>query len=53
MGRMSPRRQGDLGELSAMEWLASQGYARYLPVGHSPNVDVIAERDDALLRVCR
>jgi len=51
MDRMSPRRQGDLGELSAMEWLASQGYALYLPVGHSPNVDVIAERDDALLRV--
>jgi hypothetical protein len=27
MDRMSPRRQGDLGELSAMEWLGSQGYA--------------------------
>jgi hypothetical protein len=51
MGHMSPRRQGDLGELSAMEWLASQGYALYLPVGHSPNVDVIAERGDALVRV--
>jgi hypothetical protein len=26
MDRMSPRRQGDLGELSAMEWLGSQGW---------------------------
>jgi Holliday junction resolvase-like predicted endonuclease len=51
MDRMSPRRQGDLGELSAMDWLGSQGYALYLPLGHSPNIDVIAERGDALLRV--
>ena len=51
MERLSPRRQGDLGELSAMEWLVSQGYALYLPLGHSPNVDVIAESDSTLLRV--
>jgi hypothetical protein len=51
MGRMSPRRQGDLGEFSAMEWLASQGYSIYLPFGHSPNVDVIADDGEALWRV--
>jgi hypothetical protein len=51
MGHMSPRRQGDLGELSAMEWLGSRGYAIYLPVGHSPDCDLIAERDGSLLRV--
>ena len=51
MQRMSPRRQGDLGELSAMEWLVWQGYSLYLPVGHSPDVDLIAGAGDALLRV--
>jgi hypothetical protein len=48
---MSPRREGDLGELSAMEWLGSRGYAIYLPVGHSPDCDLIAEHDGSLLRV--
>ena len=51
MGRMSPRRQGDLGEVSAIEWLGSKGYSLYLPVGHSPDFDLIAEDGDALLRV--
>jgi hypothetical protein len=49
--RISPRRQGDLGELSAMEWLGLQGYSIYVPFGHSPNVDLIAEDDEQLLRV--
>jgi Holliday junction resolvase-like predicted endonuclease len=52
MGHLSPRRQGDLGELSAMEWLGSQGYDVWLPVGHSPDIDLIAEdTDERLLRV--
>jgi Holliday junction resolvase-like predicted endonuclease len=51
MGRISPRRQGDLGEFSAMEWLGSQGCSVYVPVGHSPDVDLIAEDDEQLLRV--
>jgi hypothetical protein len=51
MGRISPRRQGDLGELSAIEWLGSQGYSVYVPIGHSPDVDLIAGDGDALLRV--
>jgi hypothetical protein len=52
MARLSPRRQGDIGEFSAMEWLDSQGYKIWLPVGHSPNADVIAEDDDErMLRV--
>lgn len=34
-----------------MEWLGTQGYAVYLPVGHSPDSDLIAERDGSLLRV--
>jgi hypothetical protein len=48
---MSPRRQGDLGELSAMEWLASKGYAVYYPIGHSPDCDLIADDRRALQRV--
>jgi Holliday junction resolvase-like predicted endonuclease len=51
MDRMSPRRQGDLGELSAMEWLGSQGYGVYCPIGHSPDTDLIADDGSALLRV--
>jgi PD-(D/E)XK endonuclease len=45
------RRQGDLGELSAMEWFAAQGAAIAVPVGHSPDWDFIAELDDRLVRV--
>jgi Holliday junction resolvase-like predicted endonuclease len=51
MDRMSPRRQGDLGELSAMEWLGSQGYAIFYPIGHSPDCDVIVDDGCALQRV--
>jgi hypothetical protein len=51
MDRISPRRQGDLGELSAMEWLGSQGYGVCFPIGHSPDYDLIADDGEALLRV--
>jgi Holliday junction resolvase-like predicted endonuclease len=51
MDRMSPRRQGDLGELSAMEWLGSQGHHVFIPIGHSPDVDLVADDGEALLRV--
>ena len=51
MARMSPRRQGDLGELSAMEWLGSPGYAVFYPIGHSPDCDLIVDDGCALQRV--
>jgi hypothetical protein len=52
MGRLSARRQGDIGEFSAMQWLNGEGYKIWLPLGHSPNVDMIAEDDDEqMLRV--
>jgi hypothetical protein len=51
MGRLKPREQGDIGELSAMEWLASKGAHIYVPVGHSPDVDLVAEIDGVVLRV--
>jgi PD-(D/E)XK nuclease superfamily protein len=46
-----PRRQGDLGEISALEWLASVGAAVFVPVGHSPDIDLVAELDGRLVRV--
>ena len=45
------RTQGDLGEFSAMEWLASKGALVWIPLGHSPDVDLIAEVNHRLLRV--
>jgi Holliday junction resolvase-like predicted endonuclease len=51
MRRISPRKQGDLGELSAIDWLGAQGYALYLPLGHSPDVDLIALDDERAMRV--
>jgi PD-(D/E)XK endonuclease len=58
--KMSPHRreravnrrvQGDIGELSAMEWLASHGATVWMPSNHSPHVDLMAEWDDKLIRV--
>jgi hypothetical protein len=34
-----------------MVWLASVGAAVYVPVGHSPDVDFVAELDECLIRV--
>lgn len=45
------RVQGDLGEFSAMEWLASKGALVWIPLGHSPDVDLIGELDGRLLRI--
>jgi Holliday junction resolvase-like predicted endonuclease len=50
-GSVNPRRQGDLGEVSAIEWLVSRGYPVWLPVGHSPDVDVVARIDGRLVGV--
>ena len=50
-GKLSPREQGDIGELSAMEWLVSKGAHVFIPVGHSPDVDLIADFGDRLIRV--
>ena len=34
-----------------MEWLASVGAGVYVPLGHSPDVDVVADFDGQLVRV--
>jgi bifunctional DNA-binding transcriptional regulator/antitoxin component of YhaV-PrlF toxin-antitoxin module len=49
--KLKPREQGDIGELSAMEWLASKGAYIYIPVGHSPDVDMVAGFGGRLVRV--
>lgn len=49
--RINRRQQGDLGELSAMEWLGSQGAVVFVPVTHSPDYDLIADLHGRLLRV--
>jgi hypothetical protein len=51
MAALKPREQGDIGELSAMQWLAERGASVFVPVGHSPDVDLIAEIDGRTLRV--
>jgi hypothetical protein len=50
-GRISPRLQGDIGELSAMAWLISRGATVFLPFGHSPDIDLVADFGDELARV--
>ena len=49
--RWTPRRQGDTGEMSAMCWLVSQGATVFIPVGHSPDVDLIANFGNKMVRV--
>jgi hypothetical protein len=48
---VNPRQQGDLGEYSAIEWLSSRGYPVFVPIGHSPDVDLVALIDDRAVRV--
>lgn len=45
------RVQGDIGEMSAMEWLGAKGATVWVPFNHSPHVDLMAEWDDALIKV--
>jgi hypothetical protein len=47
----NPRRQGDLGELSAIDWLVSRGCPVWLPLGHSPDVDLVTRIDGGLVGV--
>ncbi|MGA7705553.1 MAG: group I intron-associated PD-(D/E)XK endonuclease [Solirubrobacteraceae bacterium] len=51
MTTVSTRKQGDLGEISAIEWLAAQGHSVYVPLGHSPHFDLIANSERGLIRV--
>lgn len=48
---MNPREQGDIGERSAAEWFTWQGGTVALPLGHSPDWDLVVELGDRVLRV--
>jgi PD-(D/E)XK endonuclease len=47
----NPRRQGDIGELSAINWLAGAGAVVSVPMFHSPDYDLVADFGDRPLRV--
>jgi hypothetical protein len=49
--RSHPRLQGDIGEATAIAWLTRAGFGVWIPLGHSPDADLIAQRDDRLFRV--
>ncbi len=44
-------RQGDLGEASAIEWFTSIGATVLVPLGHSPQFDLVVEIEDRLFRI--
>jgi hypothetical protein len=46
-----PRKQGDLGEASAIEWLTSVGAIVSKPLFHSPDYDLVAEMHGRLIRI--
>lgn len=47
----TPRRQGDLGEVSAMQWLVAAGAFVWVPLVSAPDYDLIAQFGDRLARV--
>jgi hypothetical protein len=47
----NPRRQGDIGELSAITWLSGAGALVSLPLFHSPDYDLIADFGGQVARV--
>ena len=51
MTRFHPRRQGDLGEAAAIQWLTSIGAIVCFPLFHSPEYDLIADLGGRIARV--
>ena len=48
---MHNRAQGDIGEASAIQWLALQGHLVFTPLFRSPYYDLVAEIDGRLVRI--
>jgi PD-(D/E)XK endonuclease len=48
---LTPREQGDIGELSAIVWLAGKGYPVFKPLFHSPHYDLVADLGGRLVRI--
>jgi hypothetical protein len=49
--KRDPRGQGDQGELSAIAWLIGIGWPVFLPIGHSPDFDLVTDFGEGLVRV--
>src|SRR5688572_16976180 len=49
--RRHPREQGDLGERAAVSWLWRAGAYVFIPFGHSPDYDLVADFGTGALRV--
>lgn len=49
--KRDPRGQGDQGERSAIAWLLGLGVPVFLPVGHSPDADLVTDFGEGVLRV--
>jgi hypothetical protein len=49
--RRDPRGQGDQGERSAIEWLLSHDAPVFLPIGHSPDYDLLTDLGNGVVRV--
>jgi hypothetical protein len=47
----NPRRQGDLGELAAIEWFGRKGHDIFKPLFHTRDIDLIADDGTDLQRV--
>jgi hypothetical protein len=47
----TPRRQGDAGELSAINWLVCAGARVYVPLFTDPDCDLVADFGDRIERV--
>jgi Holliday junction resolvase-like predicted endonuclease len=48
---MHPRVQGDIGEASAIAWLAQRGAFIFPPLFRSPDYDLVAEIEGRLVRI--
>jgi hypothetical protein len=49
--RTHSRLQGDIGEAAAIAWLTHAGFGVWVPLGHSPDADLVAQRGDRLFRI--
>ncbi|MFZ0040883.1 MAG: group I intron-associated PD-(D/E)XK endonuclease [Solirubrobacteraceae bacterium] len=49
--KRDPRGQGDKGEMSAILWFGAHGLPVFLPIGHSPDFDLVTEWGTGLVRV--
>jgi Holliday junction resolvase-like predicted endonuclease len=49
--RINRGQQGDIGEASAIEWLTRMGAVVLIPIGRSPDFDLVASVTGGLLRI--